>query len=149
MIKPLFSTNENRGSLTDCNGRIPVGILPLVFLGSFSFGLQFFVVPLLHLVCPGHQGFQPLMGWGFIEVRQHRQRIEQVIVRIDSVSFVPLMEVYFAWVHEQDPETILSEKTRDGLKYSLNQEKYLRVFLEEGKIPIFGNGACHPSVHHW
>lgn len=33
---------------------------------------------------------------------------------------LPLVEAYFAWVHAQDPATILSEKTRDGLKYSLN-----------------------------
>ena len=48
----------------------------------------------------------------------------------------PLVEAYFAWVHEQDPACILSEKTREGLKYSLNQEKYLKVFLEDGSIPI-------------
>lgn len=32
----------------------------------------------------------------------------------------PLVEAYFAWVHEQDPATILSQKTRDGLNYSIN-----------------------------
>ena len=48
----------------------------------------------------------------------------------------PLVEAYFAWVREQEPATILSEKTRDGLKYSLNQEEYLKVFLEDGRIPI-------------
>ena len=48
----------------------------------------------------------------------------------------PLVEAYFAWVREQEPATILSVKTRDGLKYSLNQEEYLKVFLEDGRIPI-------------
>lgn len=57
----------------------------------------------------------------------------------------PLVEAYFAWVHEQDPACILSEKTREGLKYSLNQEKYLKVFLEDGNIPI-DNSATERAI---
>ncbi|MBE6974750.1 MAG: IS66 family transposase [Ruminococcaceae bacterium] len=41
--------------------------------------------------------------------------------------------------------TILSEKTRDGIRYSLNQEKYLRVFLENGNIPI-DNSATERAI---
>ena len=58
---------------------------------------------------------------------------------------LPLVEAYFAWVHEQDPATILSEKTKDGLKYSLNQEKYLKVFLEDGEVPI-DNSATERAI---
>lgn len=43
----------------------------------------------------------------------------------------------------QDPACILSEKTREGLKYSLNQEKYLKVFLEDGNIPIDNSATEH------
>ena len=57
----------------------------------------------------------------------------------------PLVEAYFAWVHEQDPATILSQKTRDGLNYSMNQEKYLKVFLEDGNIPI-DNSATERAI---
>ena len=57
----------------------------------------------------------------------------------------PLVEAYFAWVHEQDPATILSEKTKDGLKYSLNQENYLKVFLEDGEVPI-DNSATERAI---
>ena len=57
----------------------------------------------------------------------------------------PLVEAYFAWVHEQDPATILSQKTRDGLNYSINQEKYLKVFLEDGNIPI-DNSATERAI---
>lgn len=70
-----------------------------------------------------------------IEERQIRRQKE----------VLPLVEAYFAWVHEQDPATILSEKTRDGLKYSLNQEKYLKVFLEDGKVPI-DNSATERAI---
>ena len=58
---------------------------------------------------------------------------------------LPLVEAYFAWVREQEPATVLSEKTRDGLKYSLNQEKYLRVFLENGEVPI-DNSATERAI---
>ena len=57
----------------------------------------------------------------------------------------PLVEAYFAWVHEQDPATILSQKTRDGINYSMNQEKYLKVFLEDGNIPI-DNSATERAI---
>ena len=57
----------------------------------------------------------------------------------------PLVEAYFAWGHEQDPATILSQKTRDGLNYSMNQEKYLKVFLEDGNIPI-DNSATERAI---
>jgi hypothetical protein len=57
----------------------------------------------------------------------------------------PLVEAYFAWVREQEPATILSEKTRDGLKYSLNQEKYLKVFLDTGEVPI-DNSATERAI---
>ena len=51
----------------------------------------------------------------------------------------PLVEAYFAWVHEQDPACILSEKTREGLKYSLNQEKYLRQHRTIASADISGS----------
>ena len=35
----------------------------------------------------------------------------------------PLVEVYFAWAKEIDQDTVLSESTKDGLNYSINQEK--------------------------
>ena len=55
------------------------------------------------------------------------------------------MEAYFAWVREQEPATVLSEKTRDGPKYSLNQEQYLRVSLENGEVPI-DNSATERAI---
>lgn len=57
----------------------------------------------------------------------------------------PLVEAYFAWVKEQVPCITLSEKTTDGLNYSLNQEKQLKVFLEDGNIPI-DNSATERAI---
>lgn len=41
---------------------------------------------------------------------------ERQICRQKEVA--PLVEAYFAWVHERDPATILSEKSRDEMKTS-------------------------------
>ena len=57
----------------------------------------------------------------------------------------PLVEAYFAWVNAIEPETVGSEKARDGLRYSKNQERYLRVFLEDGNVPI-DNSACERAI---
>lgn len=57
----------------------------------------------------------------------------------------PLVEAYFAWVKGIDLDTVLSEKTKDGLRYSINQEKYLKAFLEDGEVPI-DNSASERSI---
>ena len=57
----------------------------------------------------------------------------------------PLVEAYFSWVKEIDPATVVSENTRKGLMYSVNQEKYLKVFLEDGRVPI-DNSASERAI---
>ena len=57
----------------------------------------------------------------------------------------PLVEAYFAWVKGIDPDTVLSEKTKDGLQYSINQEKYLKTFLKDGEVPI-DNSASERAI---
>ena len=57
----------------------------------------------------------------------------------------PLVEAYFAWVKSIDRDTVVSEKTKDGLQYSINQEKYLRTFLEDGEVPI-DNSASERAI---
>ncbi len=51
-------------------------------------------------------------------------------------SIKPLVAEYFAWVKSQLKKTAVPPKgkTAEGLKYSLNQEKYLKVFLTDGKV---------------
>jgi len=59
----------------------------------------------------------------------------------------PLVEEYFAWVKRQLEENAVppKSKTADGLKYSVNQEKYLKVFLEDGNVPI-DNSASERAI---
>ncbi len=62
-------------------------------------------------------------------------------------SIAPLVEEYFTWVKERlaDGTVLPKGKTAEGLNYSLNQEKYLRVFLTNGKVPI-DNSASERSI---
>lgn len=53
-------------------------------------------------------------------------------------SIKPLIEEYFAWVKEVIASGTVLPKTETGkgLHYSINQEKYLKVFLSDGEVPI-------------
>lgn len=55
------------------------------------------------------------------------------------------MEAYFSWIKSIDPDTVVSENTRKGLQYSIDQEKYLKVFLDDGTVPI-DNSACERAI---
>ena len=58
-----------------------------------------------------------------------------------QLSVKPLVEAYFAWVRENLPKVPQKSKTWEGFNYSLNQEKYLKVFLEDGEVPMDNNAA--------
>lgn len=57
------------------------------------------------------------------------------------------MEEYFTWVKERlnDTTCLPKGKTAAGLKYSVHPEKYLRVFLTNGDVPI-DNSASERSI---
>lgn len=59
----------------------------------------------------------------------------------------PLVEDYFAWVKEiLSNSTMLPKgKTAAGLQYSINQEKYLKVFLDNPDVPI-DNSASERAI---
>ena len=57
----------------------------------------------------------------------------------------PLVEAYFAWVREQMGVVPAESETGKGLTYSLNQEKYLKRFLDNGNIPL-DNSACERAI---
>ncbi len=58
----------------------------------------------------------------------------------------PMVDAYFAWVKENIHKVPAKGKTYQGFSYSINQEKYLRVFLEDGKVPIDNNAAAESSA---
>ena len=58
-----------------------------------------------------------------------------------QLSVRPLVEAYFTWVRENISRVPQKSKTWEGFSYSLNQEKYLKVFLEDGEVPMDNNAA--------
>lgn len=52
-------------------------------------------------------------------------------------SVKPLVDAYFAWIKDIfENKIIASTNLKNALKYSINQEKYLRVFLENPIVPM-------------
>ena len=49
-----------------------------------------------------------------------------------------LVDAFFAWFHKtaEDKTLLLTEDTRKGIQYCINQEEYLREFLKDGEIPL-------------
>lgn len=83
-------------------------------------------------------GMEPAM-------RQHRRQLE----------IKPLVDAYFAWVKKHQCEVPPKSQTGKAFSYSLNQERYLRVFLEDGEVPLDNNatestlrGFCI-GKHNW
>lgn len=58
-----------------------------------------------------------------------------------QLSVRPLVEAYFTWVKENIPKVPQKSKTWEGFSYSINQEKYLKVFLDDGEVPMDNNAA--------
>ena len=58
-----------------------------------------------------------------------------------QLSVKPMVEAYFTWVRENLPKVPPKSKTWEGFNYSLNQEKYLKVFLDDGEVPMDNNAA--------
>lgn len=58
-------------------------------------------------------------------------------------SVKPLVDAYFAWVKQQlgNPSLDQSSTLRTALNYSVNQEAYLRTFLEYPEVPLDNNDA--------
>ena len=58
-----------------------------------------------------------------------------------QLTVKPLVDAYFAWAKQNQQSVPAKSKTANGLTYSLNQEKYLRTFLEDGEVPMDNNAA--------
>ena len=53
----------------------------------------------------------------------------------------PLVDDFFEWVRKNEQYITPSSETGKGFTYALNQEKYLRVFLSNPRIPMDNNAA--------
>ena len=62
-------------------------------------------------------------------------------LRHRQLTVKPLVDAYFAWVKQNLMKVPAKSKTANGFTYSLNQEQYLRCFLEDGEVPMDNNAA--------
>lgn len=53
----------------------------------------------------------------------------------------PLVDAFFAYVKQNSGRVPKSGKAREAFTYALNQEPYLRVFLENGNVPMDNNAS--------
>lgn len=60
----------------------------------------------------------------------------------------PLVDAYFAWLHTFEEDVDRSSKIGDAILYALNQEKYLRRYLEDGHLSI-DNNECERSIKNF
>ena len=58
-----------------------------------------------------------------------------------QLSVRTLVEAYFMWAKENILKVPQKSKTWEGFNYSINQEKYLKVFLDNGEVPMDNNAA--------
>lgn len=56
-------------------------------------------------------------------------------------TIAPLVDAFFAYLKSEIPHLARGSKTGAAVSYCLNQEKYLRVFLEDPEIPMDNNSA--------
>lgn len=56
-------------------------------------------------------------------------------------SVQPLVDAYFAWLKVQQTKSNSSTKLREAVNYSVNQEPYLRCFLQDPLLPLDNNDA--------
>jgi transposase len=62
-------------------------------------------------------------------------------LRHRQLTVKPLVDAYFSWAKQNLLKVPAKSKTANGLTYSLNQEQYLRTFLEDGEVPMDNNAA--------
>ena len=51
------------------------------------------------------------------------------------------MDAFFAYLKQNAERVPKSGKTKEAFTYALNQERYLRVFLEDGDVPMDNNAS--------
>ena len=67
---------------------------------------------------------------------REKKESPEVRLKYRRENVKPLVDAYFDWCREHRDEAPKDSKVEEGIKYSLNQEAYLRVFLEDGEVPI-------------
>ena len=95
---------------------------------------------------PKHKGSRAYLALTMIQAIYREEKQLKVLPSGErrnrrQLSVKPLVEAFFTWVRENLPKVPQKSKTWEGFNYSLNQEKYLKVFLDDGEVPMDNNAA--------
>ena len=77
----------------------------------------------------------------FIEIKMTDQVSSEERLTQRQLVIKPLVDALFAYLKKMEPTVPASGQLRKAYTYILNQEKYLRVFLEDGEVPIDNNAS--------
>ena len=82
---------------------------------------------------------------GEIFAEQNKKLIQQnasaQLGKTDTGVVKPLVDAFFAYLKQNEPKIPKNGKIREAFTYALNQESYLKVFLEDGDVPIDNNAS--------
>ena len=73
---------------------------------------------------------------GKLKELHSKERLEQ-----RQAIIKPLVDAFFVYLKQNQTEVPGSGKLHDAFTYALNQKKYLKVFLEDGEVPIDNNAS--------
>ena len=62
-------------------------------------------------------------------------------LKVRQEELKPMVDEFFAWIKEHRSDVTLKSLTGKAITYALNQEEYLRVFLDDGNVPMDNNAA--------
>ena len=68
------------------------------------------------------------------ETPENRLQQRQVVIK-------PLVDALFLYLKQNEHKVPKTGKLREAVTYALNQEKYLKVFLTDGEVPIDNNAS--------
>lgn len=65
---------------------------------------------------------------------EERLKQRQLVVK-------PLVDAFFAYLKQNEDKISKTGKIKEAFTYALNQERYLKVFLEDGDVPMDNNAS--------
>ena len=86
---------------------------------------------------PARDAFRAIPGW---KLRIHDKTPEEKYEERQKQSR-PVLDAMFEWLHTMEDSVDRSSLIGDAILYTLNQEVYLRRYLEDGHLSIDNNSA--------
>ena len=57
-------------------------------------------------------------------------------VKARQKKTAPMVDVFFTWLKTASEQTLPKSLSGKAIQYALNEEKYLRIFLTDGYVPM-------------